>query len=194
MVQKIKGHISSHHACTCTGSAHGPQQPMKLRDFHKYDTIDIACSKKVTLSQSSTKKAITNDAKFFTHLPTSPVDGPLMILNEIIGTLGINIANIGEHCNPANFMHIKYSIVYSVLFMLHVFVQFLTINRMVLGLKCSQMVTFRPIDLDYFVNKHSRIVGTVQRDYHPLVQVNTRRGLSPLGPPYSGIITPRAFF
>ena len=44
---------------------HGPQQPMKLRDFHKYDTIDIACSKKVTLSQSSNKKAITNDAKFF---------------------------------------------------------------------------------------------------------------------------------
>ena len=38
---------------------------MKLRDFHKYDKIDIACSKKVTLSQSSNKKAITNDAKFF---------------------------------------------------------------------------------------------------------------------------------
>ena len=56
--------------------------------------------------------------------------------------------------------------------MLHVFVQFLTINRIVLGLKCSQMLTFRPIDSDYFINKHSRIVGTVQRDYHPLVQVN----------------------
>ena len=35
---------------------HGSQQPMKLRDFHKYDTIDIACSKKVTLCQSSKKK------------------------------------------------------------------------------------------------------------------------------------------
>ena len=56
--------------------------------------------------------------------------------------------------------------------MLHVFVQFLTINRIVLGLKCSQMLTFRPIDSDYFINKHSRIVGTVQRDYHPLVHVN----------------------
>ena len=44
---------------------HGSQQPMKLRDFHKYDTIDTACPKKVTLSQSSDKKAITNDAKFF---------------------------------------------------------------------------------------------------------------------------------
>ena len=47
---------------------HGSQQPMKLRDFHKYDKIDIACSKnpkKVTLSQSSNKKAIKNDAKFF---------------------------------------------------------------------------------------------------------------------------------
>ena len=38
---------------------------MKLRDFHKYGTIDITCSKKVTLSQSSNKKAITNDTKFF---------------------------------------------------------------------------------------------------------------------------------
>ena len=64
------------------------------------------------------------------------------------------------------------------------------------------MVTFRPMDSDYFVNKHSRIVGTVQRDYHPLVHVNVggdyhpssmallgdydpygrpTRGLSPLG-------------
>ena len=154
---------------------HGSQQPMKLQD-----TIDIACSKKVTLSESSYKKAITNDAKFFTHPPTSPIDGPLMILNEMIGTLGINIANIGEHCNPANFMYTKYSIVYSVLFMLHVFVQFLTINRMVLGLKCSQMATFRPIDSDYFVNKRSRIVGTVQRHYHPLVQVNIGRDYHPL--------------
>ena len=42
---------------------HGSQQPMKLQNFHKYDTIDIACSKKVTLSQSSNKKAITNDTK-----------------------------------------------------------------------------------------------------------------------------------
>ena len=155
--------------CAHSQVRHGSQQPMKLRDFHKYDTIDIACSEKVTLSQCSNKKAITNDAKFFTHPPTSPVDGPLVISNEIVGTLGINI---GEHCNSANFMHTKCSIVYNVLFMLHVFVQFLTINRMVLGLKCSQMVSFRPIDSDYFVNKHSRIVGTVQRDYHPLVQVN----------------------
>ena len=116
---------------------HDSHQPMKLRDFHKYDTIDVACSKKVTLSQSSNKKAITNDSKFFTHPPTSRVDGPLMISNEIIGTLGINIANIGEHCNLANFMHTKYSVVYSVLFMLHVFVQFLTINRMVLGSQSS---------------------------------------------------------
>ena len=44
--------------------------------------------------------------------------------------------------------------------------------RVFVGLKCSQMVTSRPIDSDHFVNKHSRIVGTVQRDYHPLVQVN----------------------
>ena len=83
---------------------HGSQQPMKLRDFHKYDTIDIACSKKVTLSQSSNKKAITNDAKFFTDPPTSPVDGPLMFSNEIIGTLGINIANIVTRqilCTPS---------------------------------------------------------------------------------------------
>ena len=88
---------------------HGSQQPMKLRDFHKYYTIiAFACLKKITLSQSSNKKAITNDAKFFTHPPTSPVDGPLMISNEILGTLGINIANIGEHSNPANFMHTKY--------------------------------------------------------------------------------------
>ena len=58
--------------------------------------------------------------------------------NEIIGTLGINIANIGEHCNPANFMHTKCSIVSCVLFMLHVFVQFLTINRMVLGLSAPK--------------------------------------------------------
>ena len=66
---------------------------------------------------------------------------PLMISNEIIGTLGTNIANIGEHCNPANLMHTKHSIVYSVLFMLHVFVQFVTIyiiNRMVQGLAYSQ--------------------------------------------------------
>ena len=90
---------------------HVSQQPMSLRDFYKYHTIDIACSKKATLSQSSNENVITNDAKFFTHPPTSPVDGPLMILNEIIGTLGINIANIGEHFNPANFMHTKYSII-----------------------------------------------------------------------------------
>ena len=44
--------------------------------------------------------------------------------------------------------------------------------RLFVGLKCSQMVTFRPIDSDYVVNKHSRIVGTAQKDYHPLVQVN----------------------
>ena len=95
---------------------HGSQQPMKLRDFHKYDTMDIACSKKVTLSQSSNKKAIYYKRRKIPyppgHPPTSPVDGPLMISNEIIGTVGINIANIYEHCNPANFMHTKDSIVY----------------------------------------------------------------------------------
>ena len=46
---------------------HGSQQPMKLRDFQKYNTIDIACLKKVTLSQSSNKKAITNDVKHKQH-------------------------------------------------------------------------------------------------------------------------------
>ena len=120
---------------------HGTKQPMKLREFHKYDTIDIACSKKVTLSQSSNDKAITKRSKILYPPTHFTCRWPLMISNEIIGTLGTNIANIGEHCNPANLMHTKHSIVYSVLFMLHVFVQFLTIykiNRMVQGLAYSQ--------------------------------------------------------
>ena len=49
---------------------HGSQQPMKLRDFHKYDTMDIACSKKVTLSQSSNKKAIYYKRRKILYPPT----------------------------------------------------------------------------------------------------------------------------
>ena len=63
----------------------------------------------------------------------------------------------------------------------------------IVGLKCSQIVTFRPIDSDYFVNKHSRIVGTVQRDYHSLVQV-IGGDISLLPWPYLGIITPRPLY
>ena len=47
------------------------------------------------------------------------------------------------------------------------------------GVEVLRMVTFRPIDSDYFVNKHSRIVRTVQRDYHPLVLVNVRGDYHP---------------
>jgi hypothetical protein len=41
------------------------------------------------------------------------------------------------------------------------------------GVKVFPMVNFRPIDSDV-LNVISQIVGTVQGDYHPLVQVYVR--------------------
>jgi hypothetical protein len=51
---------------------------------------------------------------------------------------------------------------------------------LVFGVKVLPMVNFRPIDSDV-LNVISRIVGTVQGDYHPLVQVYVRGGRYPSG-------------
>ena len=48
------------------------------------------------------------------------------------------------------------------------------------GVKVFPMVNFRPIDSDV-LNVISQIVGTVQGDYHPLVQVYVRGGRYPSG-------------